>query len=156
MKTTVDELFNGYEAGRLTRRQVVQGLLLVATAPVAVAAQAPSALHGTTIDHVSILVRDLARSRAFYEELFGGKSRTGAGNLVQVALNGPSHLTLTLNPDRAGTLDHVAVVVDGVTTDQALAAARRVDGAAKFEVDTDGVTYFRDPDGTRLQLVARP
>jgi len=155
MKTSIDDLFGRYEAGALTRREMVQALLLLFGAAPVSAQTAGPALTATRIDHVSILVSDLERSRSYYEELFGAKARA-QNNLVQLALGPASHITLAQNQDRKGTIDHVALTVEGLTIDQALAAAKRAKPDSNFHVESDGVTYFTDPDGTRLQLVARP
>ena len=76
METLIAELVRRFERGALTRRQLIQGLssLLIASSASPAAAQtaAPTAaLKGTRIDHVSVLVTDMARSSAFYQSVFG-------------------------------------------------------------------------------------
>ena len=73
METTIADLVHRFEAGGLTRRQLIQGLSMLmaaATSPAAGAAQTGE-LRGTGIDHVSILVADLQRSALFYQSVFG-------------------------------------------------------------------------------------
>src|ERR1041384_439956 len=69
----IADLVSGFERGALSRRQLIQALsMLVAAGPAAAVAnaQAPG-LQGTGIDHVSVLVADMARSTAFYQRVFG-------------------------------------------------------------------------------------
>src|SRR5215208_1432689 len=72
MEPIVADLVSRFEQGALTRRQLIQALSMLVAAPAAAVegGQAP-ALHGTGIDHVSILVTDLQRSAAFYQRVFG-------------------------------------------------------------------------------------
>ena len=72
METLINDLVNRLERGGITRRQLIQNLaalVAVGGTTETVSAQA-AGLHGTGIDHVSILVSDLQRSEAFYRDLF--------------------------------------------------------------------------------------
>ena len=69
----ITELVTQFERGRLTRRQLIQGLgALVATGATSMAGVAQSSgLKATGIDHTSVLVSDLQRSADFYQRIFG-------------------------------------------------------------------------------------
>jgi len=63
-----------FENGALTRRELIQGLAMLATASGTASAAAgvqESGFKATTIDHISIQVSDLPRSIAFYQSVFG-------------------------------------------------------------------------------------
>ena len=68
MKPIISDLVERYDRGRLSRRELIQGLTLLAAAGSAAAADAPAdnGLVASGIDHVSVLVSDLQRSVAFY------------------------------------------------------------------------------------------
>ena len=70
----ISDLVTRYETGRLSRRDLIQGLtMLVATAS-AKGADEPAAatqLDCSGVDHVSVRVKDLKRSAEFYQSLFG-------------------------------------------------------------------------------------
>ena len=75
MKPIISDLVNRYETGRLSRRELIQGLALLVTAtsvPAATATTQP--LPATGIDHVSVRVSDMDKSVAFYSSLFGLKN----------------------------------------------------------------------------------
>ena len=66
----IDHLVRSYERGGLTRRQLLQALAVVA-APAAARAQAPEPVaSGRNLHHINLQVSDLARSEAFYRQLF--------------------------------------------------------------------------------------
>ena len=79
MEGTIAMLLKDFEDGRLTRRQLIQSLAMVAmTGPAAVAAstdaQAPAAKapwKTVHLDHISYAVTDYKRSAAFYSGLMG-------------------------------------------------------------------------------------
>src|SRR6185295_4992057 len=73
MEVLISSLVKRFESGTLTRRELIQGLTMLAGAS-SVAAAAPlqeTSLKGTKIDHISIQVSDLPRAVAFYQSVFG-------------------------------------------------------------------------------------
>ena len=75
MERIISNLLNRFDRGLLTRRDLAQGLTMIAAAGSATqTAQAQEiAIKGVKIDHVSIQVSDLPRSIAFYQRMFGLK-----------------------------------------------------------------------------------
>ena len=73
MEAMISNLVNRFESGALTRRELIQGLAMLAAASGAAStAQAQdAAIKAAKIDHVSIQVSDLPRSIAFYQKMFG-------------------------------------------------------------------------------------
>ena len=75
MPQSWDAMMNLYDRGLLSRRDLMQGLLLLA-APAEGLAQSKAStpvVVGHTVNHVQIMVRDLAASADFYEKLVGAK-----------------------------------------------------------------------------------
>ena len=78
MEPIISNLVARFEKGSLSRRDLVQGLALLAASGTAASAQetAQETAQGidfkaATIDHVSIQVADLQRSVEFYQKIFG-------------------------------------------------------------------------------------
>ena len=73
MEAMISSLVNRFERGALTRRELVQGLAMLAAAngAASVAQGQDAGIKGAKIDHVSIQVSDLPRSIAFYQKMFG-------------------------------------------------------------------------------------
>jgi catechol 2,3-dioxygenase-like lactoylglutathione lyase family enzyme len=95
-----------YENGKLSRRDLVQGLaLLAATASTASAA----GFQGSSINHVSLYVSDVQRSSDFYQKVLGCTINKRDGN-NQVMLGKDF---LVLRPGKpAGKVDHIAIGID--------------------------------------------
>jgi hypothetical protein len=79
MVREVEGLVNLYEGGRITRRQLLQGLVALGigtrvsplgSAP-AESMQGAPVFQTRTINHVTLYVSDVARSKSFYRSLTG-------------------------------------------------------------------------------------
>ena len=94
MENLIAKLLGDFEAGKLSRRQLIQTLALCATAPAAAAAaaaQTPAASATATaastpapwktvyLDHISYAVTDYKKSAAFYAHLMGWTIRNDNG-----------------------------------------------------------------------------
>ena len=100
MEAVIARLLNDFESGKLTRRQLVQTLALVAVgSPVASAlAQNASSVQASTsapapwktvwLDHISYAVSDYKKSVDFYTNLMGWEVRTDDGRQAQLDING--------------------------------------------------------------------
>src|SRR6185503_4071301 len=72
MDAIISEMVQGFENGKVSRRELVQGLaMLVAAGGGAAAAGQDTPFKSSRIDHISIQVTDLPRSIAFYQKVFG-------------------------------------------------------------------------------------
>jgi hypothetical protein len=72
METVISDLVNRFDQGTLSRRQLIQGLTVIAAAGGALPAAAQETpFTSTRIDHISIQVTDLPRSIDFYQKIFG-------------------------------------------------------------------------------------
>ena len=153
METVIADLVNRFEAGGLTRRQLIQGLsiLMAASAAPAAGAAQTGGLHGAGIDHVSILVDDLQRSAAFYQRVFGitplsedkpnqilrlGMKRT----MVSLRHEGPS-----------GVVDHFAISVENFNREVATEQLKQHGLTPQQNVQFG--FHVRDPDGVVVQVV---
>jgi catechol 2,3-dioxygenase-like lactoylglutathione lyase family enzyme len=148
MKRTISRLLEAYENGKMSRRDLVQGLaLMAATAETASAA----GFQGNSVNHISLYVGNLERSTDFYQRTFGCTVNKRNGN-NQLVL-GKNFLVLRPgNP--AGKVDHFAIGVDGFNKD-AVAADLKARGANP--VDQQGGDFgfhVVDPDGFPVQISA--
>ena len=85
MESMIAKMLGDFEQGRLTRRELIQSLAMIAAAGPAVAAQQPGAKPAAPIppafeptgwktvwlDHISYAVADYRKSAAFYRDLMG-------------------------------------------------------------------------------------
>ena len=153
MKHTIDTLVSQFERGRLTRRQLVQGLLVVAAAPVLAQERPIGAFRATGIDHVQITVTDLKATQQFYEKLFG--VTTTSPNPTQLSLGlGLAGNTISVHSESGPIkpIDHFGIAVQDFSTEAALATVKRV--VPGFKTDINGNSVFViGPDGVRVQIV---
>jgi glutathione S-transferase fosA2 len=149
---TVESLLNGYERGRLSRRDLVLSLTALAATPCAAQAQR-DALKAQTLNHVSLIVSDLDRSVDFYQRLFGlpVKSRQTGG--VNLAVGDSFVGVYQGRPGGEAEINHFCFGLPNFDPDRTVAAlaAAGVPGESRVR---DGVpqVYCADPDGLRVQL----
>ena len=94
MESLIAKLLGDFEAGKLSRRQLIQSLALCATAPAgaaaaaaqsssasatAAAASTPAPWKTVYLDHISYAVTDYKKSAAFYSNLMGWTIRNDNG-----------------------------------------------------------------------------
>jgi catechol 2,3-dioxygenase len=117
------------------------------------------------IDHVSYLVRDMARAVAFYEDVLGLHEVAATPDRSFVALSWGHNVhdiaLMTGAPTPGGSVHHVAVTLqDGPDELRTFAGCLR-DRGVELEMALDHLVsqsvYFRDPDGNLIEVfVAMP
>src|SRR5579885_2909618 len=119
MEAMISNLLSRFEHGRLTRRELVNGLAMLAAAGgAAPAAQAQEAgLKGARIDHVSIQVSDLPRAVAFYEKIFGFTVLSEDKPNEIVRLGSGKVLVSLHHKSPTGLVDHFAIGVENFNRD---------------------------------------
>jgi hypothetical protein len=157
----IEKLMQSFEAGVLTRRELMEGLaLLAAASATASAAQNPaSTIQGAVINHVSLNVKDIQRSGEWYAKMF---------NLPQLQTAEKDNFMLGLGLTQAdrqkGALGHLSIhptpagKTPGYIDHFCLGLAtfnenRVVDELKKRGANPDGL-HVKDPDGLNIQLNA--
>jgi len=153
MIATIDALVGSYERGMMSRRQLLEGLALLA-APTAAAQVSPAGLtNGRLLHHINLQVSDVGRSEAFYRRLLGlPPSRVVQGpdnHGLDLAKGG---LIILQKSDQPGRIDHFCIGVENFDADRMRASVR----SAGMDVQGTAADNFsvRDPDGLRVQLSA--
>src|ERR1700741_4583086 len=114
MEALISNMLKRFETGALSRRELIQGLAMLAAAG-GTGSASPVQERGfqaTTIDHISIQVTDLPRAIAFYQNLFGYSivSEDKPNEIVRLGLNKARVSLHHKNP--TGIVDHFAIGVD--------------------------------------------
>jgi catechol 2,3-dioxygenase-like lactoylglutathione lyase family enzyme len=106
------------------------------------------------IAHVAWYVKDLARSRQFYEDFLGFSEPSTYGGLARTAIvrvNDQQYFELHNEPDRGeGQLHHIALYTDHAARMGEYLKSKSV------EVTTDDDTgnfTMKDPDGHRIEMI---
>jgi catechol 2,3-dioxygenase-like lactoylglutathione lyase family enzyme len=155
MQHTIETLVRQFERGRLTRRQLVQGLLVVAASPVLAQERPVGAFRATGIDHVQITVSDLKATQQFYEKLFGVTSRSPSPTQLTLGLGtAGDYVSVHSESGPIKPIDHFGIAVEDFSQDSALAAIERVVPGTKIEKNGTASVFVTGPEGVRVQIMA--
>ena len=153
MDNVITDLVDRFDSGTLSRRQLLQGLTVLAAAGGALPAAAQQApFKSTRIDHISIQVTDMARSVEFYEKIFGLKilNEDKANEIVRM---GVTKIIVSLHRKApVGIVDHFAIAIDGFNRDAVTAELAKHGLTAEENLDYG--FFVRDPEGMPVQIVA--
>src|SRR5215467_11496781 len=153
MESIISNLVSQFEQGALSRRQLVQGLAILAAgsaAGKAVAAEADIDFKTADIDHVSIQVADLQRSVDFYQKMFGFTVVSEDKPLGIIRL-GTNRTIVSLNHQSpSGIVDHFSIGVPRYTKEAATRYLTQRGG--RVEDDPYAGLHVKDPDGVNVQI----
>ena len=154
METIISSLLKRFECGALSRRELVQGLAMLAASGTAAAAgmqQNAISLKAAKIDHVSIQVTDMAKSLAFYQNVFGLAVVSEDKPNEIVRLGTMRALVSLHHKSPTGIVDHFAIGIERFNKD---AVARELEQRGlKPEENLDAGFHVKDPEGMRVQIV---
>ena len=155
MITDIEALVSSYDRGTLTRRQLLCALAMMAT-PMAVEAQTPSGslMKGRNLHHVNLRVSDIARSEAFYRNLFGFSASRRVQGPDNHGFDLPGGgLIILQKSDQPGRIDHFCIGVDGFDAERMRTRVKSagIEGVQGSARDNFSVS---DPDGLRVQVSA--
>lgn len=149
MQQIIDNMLEKYEQGKVSRRQLIQGLAALAGAS-KVAAAPGSTFQGVALNHIATRVTNIQRSRDFYQKHLGLPVLHEAQTNCFLGL-GKNFLTLFQNQNPG--LDHFCIAIENFSADKAMEELKRQGLAPNRPSGTDRV-YFPDPDGLTVQLSA--
>ena len=116
MEAVISDLLKRFDTGTLTRRELIQGLAILAAASgtASAAGSQEAGFKVAKIDHVSIQVSDLPRSVAFYQNVFG-LSVVSQDKPNEIVRMGTTKALVSLHHKSPTALvDHFAIGVDAL------------------------------------------
>ena len=148
MEPVISDLVARFERGTLSRRELIGALALLAGA--GAPAQAAT-LKSASINHVSVLVTDMARSIDFYGRVFGLTlvNEDKANKIARLGAGGKILVSLRIEPP-PGIIDHFAIGVDGFNRETVTADLKGF-GLEPRETIEFGF-HVKDPDGAVVQI----
>jgi catechol 2,3-dioxygenase-like lactoylglutathione lyase family enzyme len=180
MERIISELLQDFEAGKLTRRQLIQALALGVTAgPAALAAAQKSAEQSSIpppgslapwktvwLDHISYRVSDYRRSTAFYRDLMGweiihddGQKQCSmkignvGGTIIRNRAGYPGIAGGTTQPTITGLIDHISWGIEPWDTAEVQTELEKRGLDPKPDMNGKFQSFHvRDPDGWDLQI----
>lgn len=154
MRTIIRDLLNRFEAGSLSRRELIEVLTMLTAAGAAVSgARAQDVgIKAAKIDHVSIQVTDLPRSVAFYQKIFGLNivSEDKPNEIVRL---GKGKVLVSLHhKDPTGLVDHFAIAVENFNKESVTRQLK--EQGLNPQENLDAGFHIKDPEGMSVQIVA--
>jgi catechol 2,3-dioxygenase-like lactoylglutathione lyase family enzyme len=148
MKHTISHLVDGFERGRITRRQLIQALTMVAAAGSTASA---AGLQAGSINHASVLVRDMPRSIEFYGRVFGLTlvNEDKPNKIARLGAGGRILVSLRIEPP-AGTIDHFAIGVQNYNKEAVTRDLKEMGLTPRENIEYG--FYVDDPDGAHVQI----
>ena len=147
MESVISDLLIRFERGALSRRELIGALALLASA----GATSAATLKGASINHVSVLVTDMAHSIDFYGRVFGLTlvNEDKANKIARLGTGGKVLVSLRIEPP-PGVIDHFAIGVEGFNRD-AVTADLKGFGLTPADNIQFGF-HVKDPDGAVVQI----
>jgi len=147
----ISDLVSRFERGSLTRRELIGALALLAGSGAGAGLAEGATLKSASINHVSVLVTDMARSIDFYGRVFGLTlvNEDKANKIARLGANGKVLVSLRIEPP-PGVIDHFAIGVEGFNRD-AVTADLKGFGLTPADNIQFGF-HVKDPDGAVVQI----
>ncbi|MGH9142541.1 MAG: VOC family protein [Vicinamibacterales bacterium] len=175
METIINGLLTDFEKGKMTRRQLIQSLaLMAAAAPVATAgaqtsstippATGPAPFKTVWLDHISYAVTDYRKSTAFYRDLMGWEIKHDDGKQQCTMKIGDIGEIIVRNKREGAAgaqsapvtsvINHVSFGIAPWDTDKVKAELERRGLNPRPDMVGQGFKSFhvKDPDGWDLQI----
>lgn len=153
MMEQIEALVSRYDAGQVSRRELLGALVAITLTPPPHHRPAPLIGTATGLNHATLYVHDVPRSQEFYQKLFGMPILTRQGRGVNLRAGG-SFVGLYPVPDGdPPRIAHICISVDGFDAARALTNLReeRLNAEIVRRGDTEEL-YFDDPDGISVQI----
>ena len=153
MTNIIEKMLDSYEKGGISRRQFVRSLAVITAAPTVLTNANQTVFQGKTLNHATLFVTDVARSKVFYQNLLGLRVRKEDKDYCNLDL-GESFIGL-YEDGGAATVDHFCIGIDSFNADAVLEKLKKEFPSANPTMENGKQIYLRDPDNIRFQLSAK-
>jgi len=160
MPTELENLVAQYDRGGLTRRQLLQALIVLGAGatmrPTAASSQTAAStapvFKAHTINHVTLYSADVSRSKAFYQSLTGLEIRDEGKDFCELRLE-KGFLGIYESQSAAPRgFDHFCFGIEQYDAARALSALKTAVPDAHPILENGDQVYVIDPDGVRVQF----
>jgi lactoylglutathione lyase len=157
MHREIDNLVSRYDRGSITRRELVRRLsALVVGSPLigqtTAAAERQPLFRARTLNHVTIITPEVARSKAFYQGLTGLQVRDEGKNFCELRLENGFLALYAPDEGHGPGLDHFCFGMEGFEPRLVFEKLKQAMPETHPTLEYGDQVYFRDPDGVRVQI----
>ena len=153
MKNIIEKMLDSYEKGSVSRRDFVQSLAVIIAAPTILSEAGKTPFTGEMLNHVTLHVSDVARSKKFYQSLLALPVIKEEKDLCYLDL-GESFLCLYQN-DGSPAIDHYCVGINSFNADSVFEKLKKEFPSSNATIENGTEIYLRDPDNIKVQLSAK-
>ena len=153
MKNIIEKMLDSYEKGGVSRRDFVQSLAVIIATPTILSHAGEAPLTGKMLNHVTLRVSDVAKSKKFYQSLLALPLIKEEKDLCYLDL-GESFLCLYHN-DGAPAIDHYCVGINSFNAATVFEKLKKEFPSSNPTIEDGKEIYLRDPDNIEVQLSAR-
>jgi catechol 2,3-dioxygenase-like lactoylglutathione lyase family enzyme len=159
MENLISKLLDDFDHGRMTRRQLIKSLTVVAAAAAGTTpalAENSKGFKAIAVNHISYQVNDYAKTRDFYADLLGMKVVGDTGKQCNLVLGDTNTFVIPRNAPAGTTpprIDHVAYTIENWDKNAAKAELER--RGLNPQPDTDNSFHVKDPNGYDLQICGK-
>jgi catechol 2,3-dioxygenase-like lactoylglutathione lyase family enzyme len=153
METIISDLVKRFEQGVVSRRDLIRTLtaLTVAGGTAQAAGLQETPFKSSRIDHISVQVKSLEKSIAFYRDIFG-LTILGEDKPNEIVRMGTTRVIVSLHhKEPTGIVDHFAIAIDGFNQEAVTQTLKQKGLTAEQNLDYG--FYVRDPEGVPVQIV---
>ena len=152
MTNELDTLLGRYDQGQLSRRELLAALAVLVL-PEPTRRTAPPIGVAKLLNHVTLYVRDVERSRAFYQSLFGMPVLTQQADGFNLSAGAGFVGLYPVPTGESPRIDHFCLGLAGfdASASKQKLAAQGIDATIRERGETKEL-YFADRDGLRVQL----
>jgi catechol 2,3-dioxygenase-like lactoylglutathione lyase family enzyme len=156
MENMIAKLLDDFDRGRMTRRQLIKSLAVVAalgagTTPAL--GESSKGFRAVAVNHISYQVKDYAKTRDFYADLLGMKVVGDTGTQCYLILGDTNTFLIPRNAPEGSTpprIDHIAYTIDNWDKNAVKAELER--RGLNPQPDTENSFHIKDPNGFDLQI----
>jgi len=152
MNQHIETLLQQYESGKVSRRELIQGLTALAavsTVMPAAALESQPVFQATHLNHIALRVTDVPKSRDFYKDMLGLTPTARDSEDSNFLTFGNDFLALFKGDEPR--MDHYCYSIKLFNVQEAAKKLRERGIEPRI---TGNRIYFPDPDGIEVQLAA--
>jgi catechol 2,3-dioxygenase-like lactoylglutathione lyase family enzyme len=156
MENLIAKLLDDFDHGRMTRRQLIKSLAVVAAIPAAttpVSGENSKGFRAIAVNHISYQVADYVKTRDFYADLLGMRIVGDTGTQCNLIIGGTNTFVIPRNAPQGSTpprIDHIAYTIGHWDKNAVKAELER--RGLKPQPDTENSFHIKDPNGFDLQI----
>jgi catechol 2,3-dioxygenase-like lactoylglutathione lyase family enzyme len=156
MESIIAKLLDDFEHGRMTRRELIKSLALVAAVvadTTRASGESSKGFMAVAVNHISYQVNDYAKTRDFYADLLGMKVVGDTGTQCNLIIGDTNTFVIPRNAPQGSTpprVDHIAYTIENWDKNVVKAELERRGLSPK--PDTDNSFHIKDPNGFDLQI----